>query len=338
MYLKLVTYLTCALVLAGCGNEQEKRIERKTIDGFKQFKFGSSIDEVTKGGFCSFRFSRLPYIGVEALECSDYLVEGEKRLLSLLFIKNRLARIVLPSAENEEAIISVLKSQYGPQTFTEKRSDKIFDTLFANGAVKLSKTIGDNGEVSNVIVYSVLDYTMRRKAAENEVVSSITNGHYNFNKSMTIGNALNGWSSECSNTEWEAFAAPRGITGVKYSCSVRDLREWTRAAKKYLKSEQQRGMNVGADVFESTEVENIKNELTWLLNVDGSAQLESLQYVLKWKDGRQHIEENSKEMGMALLKNFIYPNKARLGVSAEYMSIEEQVVWVFERSEKSMKQ
>ena len=290
MRLVTIVCLACLIALTGCGGnsneskntnqnnienlsstkgERAKKSVRVTIDGFKQFRFGSSKQQVIASDICTFATFNLPYIGVESLECLDYSLEDKDIHLSLLFVDDQLTKVIVPSLESEEVIVSGLTKQFGPPTVVQKQTDSgnNISTLFAKGAVKNSKNVDDAGVSTNSIVYSVLDFQERKLRAKNKVLSIIKDNVYNFDKTMTIGTALDSWHGGCKNIQWDAYLTKRNVKVIEYNCGVKNLVQWTIAAKKYLKNEQKRGMNVGDNVFSSTEIASVNIEFSWSVKI-----------------------------------------------------------------------
>jgi hypothetical protein len=142
-------------------------------------------------------------------------------------------------------------------------------------------------------------------------------GIMNFNKSLTVGEALDNWSN-CESSQWESFETSNGIKIVQFTCteknptsvnnelvsnitpvnfemintvimkSIGDFKgsDWVeKESKKNLTRINQKISNLKNS--NSLNIESVKDIFQFTINKDDSFKISSMQYEILWQDGKK---------------------------------------------------
>ena len=139
-------------------------LSANAVDGYKDLKFGSTIDEIQSSKTCSFEPLTDYGTGVKALECSDFKFGEQNVEAAALFINNKFLRFVIDAdVEYSEAIARQLTVKYGSPSSQSPQSD--FDGVdrhpnrsafiaFDNNTVYLEIDSDDNNTQSLMLIYT----------------------------------------------------------------------------------------------------------------------------------------------------------------------------------------
>lgn len=125
-------------------------------------------------------------------------------------------------------------------------------------------------------------FTIFLAGCSGDDIKTVQNGLMDFNKTVTVGQALNNWSS-CHTKEWKESKAINGTRVVEFKCT-HDMTNWVDKA---------------IDTWgEKAGSEDLDIEASWLvlqftLNVDNSFQVEKITKTIRWKDGKVMISDDS---------------------------------------------
>ena len=134
------------------------------VDGYKDLKFGSRIDEIQASNICSFEPLTDYGTSVKALECSDFKFGEQNVDAAALFINNKFLRFVIDvDVEYSEAIARQLTAKYGAPSSQSPQSD--FDGVdrhpnrtafvaFDSNTVYLEVDSDDNNTQSLMLIYT----------------------------------------------------------------------------------------------------------------------------------------------------------------------------------------
>ncbi len=139
-------------------------LSANAVDGYKDLKFGLTIDEIQTSKICNFEPLADYGTGVKALECSDFKFGEQSVDAAALFINNKFLRFVIEAdVEYSEAIARQLKDKYGSPSSQSPQSD--FDSVdrhpnrsafiaFDNNTVYLEIESDDNNTQSLMLIYT----------------------------------------------------------------------------------------------------------------------------------------------------------------------------------------
>ncbi|MFD3249444.1 hypothetical protein [Rahnella aquatilis] len=138
------------------------------VDGYKNIKFGSSIDEVKNAHVCSMKDYKADTPGMDSIVCNDFKFSGGKTQAFAIFLNGKFERFAILLRNNDtDAIITGLKDKYGTPSSTSsqdelqeavKNGGNIFikfdnDTVVFQGS-RDSETLKDTG----FLIYTTSDY------------------------------------------------------------------------------------------------------------------------------------------------------------------------------------
>lgn len=118
-------------------------------------------------------------------------------------------------------------------------------------------------------------------------IKTVQNGLMDFNKTVTVGQALNNWSS-CHTKEWKESKAINGTRLVEFKCNF-NMTNWVD------KAIDTWGEKSGS---EDLDIESQWDVLQFTLNVDNSFQISKITSTIRWRDGKVAIinEDNANKM------------------------------------------
>ncbi|UUO21884.1 hypothetical protein FGD67_00725 [Colwellia sp. M166] len=107
-------------------------------------------------------------------------------------------------------------------------------------------------------------------------IDSVKDGIMDFNKTITLGQALDNWKS-CNDSNWETFETDNGVTVVQFTCSHKILGFVEKAKGLLSKKEQAQAsyFNIASNV----------QTFQFTLNQDDSFQIDNVQVETTWEDG-----------------------------------------------------
>lgn len=138
----------------------------------------------------------------------------------------------------------------------------------------------------------------------------VKNGLMDFNKTLTIGQALDNWE-DCGEKSWQVGKTSNGVRFVEFSCVKNQLSEFIDSFKKSCKS------NDNCDEYfneQSFNLQKVKNTFQWTMNQDDTFQLNNTDISYFWGDGKYLIDPTSSSNE---LEN-AYRNKISYNPNAEF--------------------
>lgn len=138
------------------------------VDGYKNIRFGSSIDDVKNAHVCSMKAYKVDTPGMDSIVCDDFKFSGKKTQAFAIFLNGKFERFAIVLRNNDtDAVITGLKEKYGTPSSASspdelqdaiKNGGNIFikfdnDTVVFQGS-RDSETLKDTG----FLIYSTSDY------------------------------------------------------------------------------------------------------------------------------------------------------------------------------------
>ena len=112
-------------------------------------------------------------------------------------------------------------------------------------------------------------------------IETVKSGVLNFNKTITIGNALDRWQS-CKYQWWQEFESDSGIRVVEFVCD-HEISRYFNKIKSFLPDEEKAKSD-------HLNVLSIVQTFQFTLNLDGTFQVNSVFSEFAWLDGsRQEV-------------------------------------------------
>jgi len=94
------------------------------VDGYKNLKFGISLNETLINVKCSFEDADSGLPGVQMISCPDFSFGADKVSSAMLYIDGKLLRIIIePSVELVDGILAGLMKKYGEPSFRSPEED-----------------------------------------------------------------------------------------------------------------------------------------------------------------------------------------------------------------------
>lgn len=110
-------------------------------------------------------------------------------------------------------------------------------------------------------------------------IDRVKNGVMSFNKTTTVGKALDNWKS-CTTSEWTEFETESGIKVVEFSCN----KETDQFMNK-LKSTLIEFKFIDDDIAKYMDLTSISTVFQFTINKDKSFQLDGVYSEYNWADG-----------------------------------------------------
>lgn len=107
----------------------------------------------------------------------------------------------------------------------------------------------------------------------------VKGGIMEFNKTTTLGKALDSWKS-CESRNWEEFETDNGVKVVQFACQHK-VTQYMSKAKSLLSEEEQ----AKADHLDI--VSNVQT-FQFTVNQDDTFQIDNVQVETTWKDGKSY--------------------------------------------------
>lgn len=144
-------------------------------------------------------------------------------------------------------------------------------------------------------------------------VDLVKKGIMDFNKTTTVGQALDNWSS-CEKKEWESFETDNGMTVVQFTCHHK-IMEYMKKAKSLLSQEEQPKASY-MDVVSDTQT------FQFTINKDETFQISNVQTEFVWADGtKSESSQKPVEQLEAAYNNKVDFDQSELNIiSANVMS------------------
>lgn len=105
----------------------------------------------------------------------------------------------------------------------------------------------------------------------------VKSGTMQFNKTTTLGQALDSWKS-CNQQSWNEFKTENGVRVVEFTCSHK-VNKYMKKAKSLLSKENQ----AKADQLDIT---SLTHKFQFTLNQDDSFQINNVESKTIWADGK----------------------------------------------------
>jgi len=145
----------------------------------------------------------------------------------------------------------------------------------------------------------------------------VKDGVMNFNKSLTVGEALDNWSN-CESKDWESFETSNGIKIVQFTCTEKNPTNFNKEfvstiepvklemvqkvimkslgdfkGKAWVEKESRKNLiSINKKISNlkdsnSLNIESVKDIFQFTINKDESFKISSVQYEILWKDGKK---------------------------------------------------
>jgi len=105
-------------------------------------------------------------------------------------------------------------------------------------------------------------------------VEIVKNGVFDFNKTITVGDALSNWKS-CDKVFWDNFRTENGVRVVEFSC-IHKAGDYFKNIEKIVSRREDVGSNL--------DIAYTIHRFFFTLNVDQSFQLDNVQAITVWND------------------------------------------------------
>jgi len=156
-------------------------------------------------------------------------------------------------------------------------------------------------------------------------IDTVKDGVMKFNKTITVGQALDNWSN-CESTEWEMFETENGVKVVQFTCNEKNptesnkklansLTQKTEVSEEKIRKLKARwainGKDTNSDWYkrdlkkledelieqnndiakfkksESLNIASVKDIFQFTINKDDSFQISNVQYEIVWENGKK---------------------------------------------------
>jgi uncharacterized protein YcfL len=117
--------------------------------------------------------------------------------------------------------------------------------------------------------------------------NKVKNGILDFNKTITVGQALDNWKS-CESRNWEEFSADNGVKVVQFACNHK-VKEYVEKLKSYSVSE----INKGAIYL---DIVSYNQKFQFTINKDDTFQIHNVSSEMHWEDGEKLSNGNQEAM------------------------------------------
>lgn len=100
------------------------------VDGYKQFKFGTSLEEIRKTNICTWSDPGYSEKHLEKLFCEDFKFNGKAAMTLFVFIDDKFLRILIniPYSQKDNMLV-VLKKKYGASSSPTDEDIRNFNGL-----------------------------------------------------------------------------------------------------------------------------------------------------------------------------------------------------------------
>lgn len=107
------------------------------VDGYKSLKFGMSKEEVLQTGMCSFVEVKTGVDWAKVMSCIDFKIFGEKTMLLVFFIENKLLNIIIEVEYIKfMPLVRSIVKKYGPITSPHTEIDHVKELRIPNNMFK----------------------------------------------------------------------------------------------------------------------------------------------------------------------------------------------------------
>lgn len=115
------------------------------VDGYKEMKFGMSLNEILARTDCSFKEEESDLPGLQSIVCDDFKFGGSKVPSAMYLVNGQFLRIAIePPVELVDGILAGLMKKYGDPSFKSPEEDFKAVDQYANRKAELG---WDNGTV-----------------------------------------------------------------------------------------------------------------------------------------------------------------------------------------------
>jgi len=115
-------------------------------------------------------------------------------------------------------------------------------------------------------------------------IDSVKNGVMNFNKTITLGEALDNWD-DCESSSWTSFETSNKTKIVEFTCSKKDVKEMGEKVFSFVKTDKEK-----AKIFLS--LESVTQKFQFTINKDDTFQIDNVQREIVWSDGKKFSIQN----------------------------------------------
>ncbi|MBN3174846.1 hypothetical protein H4F69_14960 [Pectobacterium brasiliense] len=136
-------------------------------DGYKNVKFGSSVETVLASKLCSLQKYKSDTHGMDSYACQDFVFSGQPTLAMAIFLNGKFQRFAISLNTSATPVLEGLTKKYGPASSSSTAEemdraavtgDSIFvrfdnDTVFVQGNKNLS-----TGKDEGILVYTTPQY------------------------------------------------------------------------------------------------------------------------------------------------------------------------------------
>lgn len=126
-------------------------------------------------------------------------------------------------------------------------------------------------------------------------INIIKNGIFNFNKTLTIGQAFDNWKS-CKEIDWMEYKKDNGVRTVTFICEHKNIVPYSKKVSTFYPNEDQR-------IF---DLISYATEFEFTINVDDTFQLGQVLRTIDWGDDKfAVIKENKGRILKQLYANYM---------------------------------
>lgn len=140
------------------------------VDGYKELKFGSTIEQVKKSKICQSKWMNLPNEGLLTLGCTKFKFGKDLTYGYAFFIDKKLARISVIVPRNKVLSVSEgMLEKYGPPSSQPENAPKEYipntnwDVGFDNDTVIYRLSIDAKGIDTTLLIYTTPDFDEKIK-------------------------------------------------------------------------------------------------------------------------------------------------------------------------------
>lgn len=141
-------------------------------------------------------------------------------------------------------------------------------------------------------------------------VDTVKSGTMEFNQTISVGEALDNWSS-CQQGDWDEFETDNGVTVVEFTCK-HEIAGYVSKLKTLLKGQKIKDTSM-------LDLDNITQTFQFTINKDDSFQIDYVENSFTWKDGKTvNFQQKEVEELKSVYNNDVVYNAEDLNASAAF--------------------
>lgn len=127
----------------------------------------------------------------------------------------------------------------------------------------------------------------------------VESGVMSSHKSITVGDAFNNWDS-CEKTKWEEFKTDSNMRVVEFSCmDIIKPAVMEELTEKFITDQTPQNRKLGIAYF--------KYVFQWIVNQDESFDIDNVELVILWRDGKKYRSQLDANEQVALVyQNYVF--------------------------------